>query len=205
MKTTLSISLVLVLVGATAAADRTAPEGEDHLTPEELALVFEQFRHEAHVDTFTEEQIGCLACHQLGGVLGGDLSAEVGLDIFLTPPSAGCHYCHNPPEEQEREPIGPGGCQICHGAGYKPDSHGPAWLDYHGTEVRMIRPGCHECHDTGQCISCHENRGALSRSTHPPGWGAVHGIEARFDPQACISCHAGDSCVQCHEGGRSPW
>jgi hypothetical protein len=203
VRATITGVLALVILGAATSAERNRSGDQDQLTPEEIEVIFDEFRHELHEEAFTDEGIGCVACHQVGGRTEGEPVDEALRDAYMTAPPASCHYCHRPGEQ--RAAIGPEGCQICHGEGYQPESHGPAWADMHGSEVRMIRPGCGECHDTGQCISCHENRGALSRSEHTPGWGAVHGIEARFDPQACVTCHAGDSCVSCHERGRSPW
>ena len=203
MRATISITLAVLLLGAAAGAERARSGGGEQLTQAEIDLIFDEFQHEEHDEVFVEEKLPCLACHQVGGRAEGEPAVAPASDVFMTAPPASCHYCHKP--EQPRQNDAPAGCQICHGVGYQPESHGPGWVDLHGVEVRMIQPGCHECHDTGRCISCHESRGALSRSPHPPGWGAVHGIEARFDPQACVSCHAGDTCSQCHEGGRSPW
>ncbi len=203
MRRPIAIVLALLLLGAAAAAERTRGGGGVPLTDEEIALIFDEFRHELHEESFAEENVGCVACHQVGGRFEGEPLDDPPFELYMPVPPASCHFCHKPVDG--REQIGPAGCQICHGEGYQPDSHGPGWTDVHGVEVRMIRPGCHECHDTGQCTTCHDDRGALTRSNHTPGWGAVHGIEARFDPQGCVSCHAGDSCVQCHEVGRSPW
>ena len=203
MRTTPIILMTFVLLGAAAGAKQSRSGGDEHLTAEEISLIFGEFRHETHDEVFVEENLGCLACHPVGGRIEGESTLEDPYDLFTSPPPASCHYCHRTTDD--REAIGPEGCQNCHGQGYQPETHGPGWVDFHGTEVRMIRPGCQDCHDTGQCISCHDNRGALSRSNHPPGWGAVHGVEARFDPQACVTCHVGDGCVQCHQRGRSPW
>lgn len=200
MRTLAALALTAILLGVSATV---SPGAGEALTPDEVQLIFDEFLHEEHEETFTEEGVSCVACHQVGARLDEPLPASELVEAFITPPPASCHYCHKPTDS--RKAVGPEGCQICHGEGFAPDSHGPGWATFHGGEVRMIRPGCHECHDTGRCLTCHENRGALTRSTHPPGWGAVHGVEARFDPQSCVTCHAGGSCVQCHQSGRSPW
>ena len=201
MRGALSLPLALLVLGVGVSSARVGEK--KNLSPEEVARVLATFQHQEHDEAFQEEQLACVACHQVGGQLEGDWSAEELTGVFMEPPIAGCHYCHKP--EGKRTVEAPEGCQICHGEGFAPDSHGPFWVQTHGPEVRMIRPGCYECHDTGQCLSCHEDRGAMARNGHPPGWRAVHGIEARFDPQMCVTCHAGDSCVRCHTGGRAPW
>ncbi len=201
MRAIVATPLVVILLGASATM--VGGGAEESLTSEEVQLIFDEFLHEEHVETFTEQNVACVACHLVGTRLEEPGDAEVLDDAFLSPPPASCHYCHKATDT--RAAVGPEGCQICHGEGFSPDSHGPGWARFHGSEVRMIRPGCHECHDTGRCLTCHENRGALTRSNHPPGWGALHGIEARFDPQSCVTCHSGDSCTRCHSNGRSPW
>jgi len=189
-----------LLAGQAVGAD--GPEVSD----EQIAAILDAFSHESHGEAFEESGLWCLSCHQLGSRPLGEETvwpSTVLDEIFGPPPSPGCHFCHRP--EDKSRASGPQGCQTCHGEGFEPQSHGLGWQEEHGVEVRMIKPVCRDCHDTAWCISCHEQRGALSGNPHPPGWGAVHGVEARFDPQTCVTCHSGESCVSCHESGRSPW
>ncbi len=203
MKSRLILPVAILLLAHAASAARERAPDQVQVPPEEIERILERFEHVEHDEAFVENGVSCTACHQVGGRVETELSDEDLDQVFIRAPSASCHFCHRP--EGAREPLGEEACKTCHETAMEPDSHGPGWGQLHGVEVRMIRPGCHECHDTGQCLSCHENRGALSRNGHPPGWGAVHGVEARFDPQMCITCHVGDTCVRCHTAGRAPW
>lgn len=168
---------------------------------EEIPRILESFSHEQHAESLEEQGLGCPACHQVGSV-GEAWEADRLSEVYVAPPSLSCHFCHNP---EKRKASAPDSCGTCHEGSFKPESHGLAWEEDHGAEVRLFGSECTECHETATCLSCHEQRGAMSDTPHLPGWGSLHGVEARFDPDSCVVCHSGDTCESCHSTGRAPW
>lgn len=200
---------MIALCGLGLAALAQASESGTEVSAEDVKSIFDGFSHEEHGETFEEDRIACAACHVVGARVVDEEGEVVPFgavqltELFVAPPPTACHHCHKP--EPGRRASGPQGCQVCHGEGFEPESHGLGWLDMHGEEVRLLQRVCRDCHQITTCLACHEQRGALAGSPHGPAWGAVHGVEARFDPHSCVTCHAGDSCTSCHDRGVNPW
>ncbi len=158
--------------------------------------IFKRFDHKVHGREFERMGLGCPACHQLGGVGEKRLDPSVLDSVFLTPSSLACHFCHNPPEGVE--PRGPGYCYNCHEGGVAPESHGPGWLEIHGSNARIGKLGCDRCHKKVFCIGCHVKKDSMSYRVHDRSWLSVHGIAAFADPSNCSTCHLQADCVECH-------
>ena len=152
---------------------------------DEQAAIFARFEHAEHVKSLRRADLTCTSCHHLGGE-----------DELAPPPEETCHACHN---TGERARYGaPERCGTCHEAVEPPDSHGAAWINWHGQEQDAT---CNTCHERRDCVDCHERRQKPDFKVHDPGWIGLHGIEAGAG-MTCDTCHTRNECTDCH--GESP-
>ncbi len=147
-----------------------------------------RFDHARHRRAFARARIECVACHQVG--LPGASDALPGV------PSKACHGCHVEDDpSQTRWMRAPTTCGSCHDAVEAPETHGSAWIQWHGTERDAT---CSDCHSRKDCVDCHDRRSEGDLGVHPPTWLSTHGIEAGAGA-TCDSCHAQTECLSCHE------
>jgi hypothetical protein len=166
-------TLLLVLPLAAASGD-------------ELARIYERFDHGEHASALERGGLSCVSCHQVG-LPGAELP---------DPPAAACHECHLESPERTLRHRTPTQCQTCHLTVTPPDTHGPTWLAWHGSE----RDGtCSDCHTRRDCVDCHERRQQPDHRVHEPAFLAIHGIEAAAGA-TCDTCHSQSECADCHRG-----
>lgn len=164
------------------------------------------FNHKVHVD----RKISCTTCHQSS--LSKSM-ADVGLGTrYHLPKMELCLPCHDGQQAK-------GTCATCHltepsgrvqlsfaTASLRPSQgdpfsldHGPRFELTHGKRARLDRKICLECHQEGQCMTCHDSL-QKPLSAHPNDYITLHPVQARMDSLQCDACHRYQSfCAACHE------
>ncbi len=164
--------------------------------------IMAKFDHKGHAPTFTKIKMTCLACHQVGGMSIPGTPAEELSETFILAPEASCHQCHAPGEGKLGSgagyPAAPKRCATCHDHVKPPDSHGPGWTEFHGTEATMSTTTCKNCHDRSSCADCHDRRDDATHRVHDSSWLSVHSIAARSKVGSCDTCHVQAECTSCH-------
>jgi hypothetical protein len=149
------------------------------------------FSHKAHI---TEDDTGCLDCHQ-----GVAESSEIMTASLLTMDS--CVSCH----EEKPEAAEYRSCADCHREireDRAPPSHRLGWLREHGRQARMgafddMPADCSLCHKRSDCDMCHRAEPPRSHTQHFRLFG--HAALASMDRHSCSTCHTEDSCAACHQ------
>ena len=155
------------------------------------------FSHAHHVDLGIE----CSECH-------ADIEGNERVTSALALRMDDCTACHT-----ERD--APNECATCHtehSVDRTPASHGPLWIEHHGTVCRRDDPAtvhdCSMCHSEHDCSDCHQ---VWAPKSHTSFWRIRgHGIEARMDRESCATCHQTYDCDRCHQetlplSHRGPW
>lgn len=189
------LPLLLGLLGVFLLATAPVASPGGAFSSEETARILARFNHERHARPLDRADLGCPACHNVGGQAEGATADQLSA-AFLTPPAASCHWCHNPADG--RKPRGPRTCDTCHEGGMRPASHGAAFATDHGDEARMERRTCYDCHARSTCVDCHSRKDTTTYRVHDRTWLAVHGVAVQADPASCGACHAQASCLACH-------
>jgi hypothetical protein len=196
----LFVLLVVIAAGSLGVDLGSAPWAD--VSAEELQSIYHRFEHARHARALAREDLGCTACHVVGGVIPPKASYEKADKAYLTPPEGACHYCHNPPGGGRSH--GPRNCYLCHDAEMRPASHGAAWLSEHGVEARLEGDACYDCHRRSFCVDCHARKDTSRYRVHNRNWLSIHGIAAETDPAGCGTCHLQAECLACHSRSKDP-
>ena len=76
--------------------------------------------------------------------------------------------------------------------------HPDNWLDLHGKSAEGTPTVCAKCHQTKDCLQCHEGNPPPS---HDKDWAKQHPLVGGKLPNLCRLCHSaakGDTCLTCH-------
>jgi hypothetical protein len=164
------------------------------------------FNHQVH----TKRKVECTRCHQDGN--SGSMEG-VGLATrWHLPKMETCLGCHDGQQASAK-------CATCHiteksgrvqlnlsSAILKPQQgdpfgldHGPRYEFNHGKRAKMDRKACLDCHQEGQCMTCHDSL-QKPLSAHPNDYITLHPVQVRQDSLQCDACHRYQSfCAACHE------
>jgi hypothetical protein len=143
------------------------------------------FSHLAHV---TDEE-GCLDCHAA-------IAESDEVRPYMAMSMQQCVDCHE-------ETSSPNDCDSCHEeirVDVEPKTHGDAWHQFHGLDVRNRShetiSRCDMCHEESTCVTCHQDEQPANHTNYWRRRG--HGLTARMDRQNCSACHEPNYCDRCH-------
>lgn len=142
-----------------------------------------KFSHRTHKEAGVE----CSECH-------GKVGSGKRVTYRNMPDEETCISCH-------AEKGISTDCSTCHSElnpETAPESHGQAWIRFHGDSARDPVEGdrCERCHRTNTCNICHS---VEKPRDHTYAWKDYgHGVASRIDRGRCATCHRTDYCVRCH-------
>jgi len=151
-----------------------------------------KFTHNTHEGTAE-----CIDCHK--ATVDGSQKATQPVMTY-----EGCFKCH----EENGIEIAATDCAKCHGkdmARVTPASHAGDWCQVHGErskEDASKKHGkqCTDCHGQTPCMSCHQNRRAMSHKLHTEEYGADECTYCHRSTEGALPTVATSACSDCHEG-----